>query len=277
MANGHSIHIGLNHVDPAHYQGWDGALVACEFDAQDMQALATAQGLTTRSILADEATADNVSSAIAEAAEKLEPGDLLFVTYSGHGGQMPDPDREESDARDETWVLFDRQLLDDELYALWARFKPGVRIFVLSDSCHSGSVTRAGQEEYDRIRTEQDRATRELPADVQAKTFRANRDQYAEIKRAHPDGDDVEVGASVLLISGCRDDQLSLDGVSNGLFTENLLGVWDQARFDGDYVAFHEAILERMPSEQTPQRTLVGAPSTDFERERPLTRLRQRP
>ena len=236
-----------------------------------MQAVATAQGLTTRSILADEATADNVSSAIAEAAEKLEPGDLLFVTYSGHGGQMPDPDREESDARDETWVLFDRQLLDDELYALWARFKPGVRIFVLSDSCHSGSVTRAGQEEYDRIRTEQDSATRELPADVQAKTFRANRDQYAEIKRAHPDGDDVEVGASVLLISGCRDDQLSLDGVSNGLFTENLLGVWDQARFDGDYVAFHEAILERMPSEQTPQRTLVGAPSSDFERERPLS------
>jgi hypothetical protein len=271
MPTGLSIHIGLNHVDPAHYQGWDGALVACEFDAQDMHDLATAQGLSARTIMADEATAENVTNAIAEAADRLGAGDLLFVTYSGHGGQMPDPDREESDARDETWVLFDRQLLDDELYALWARFKPGVRIFVLSDSCHSGSVTRAGQEEYERIRREQDRATKELPADVQAKTFRANRDQYAEIKRAHPEGDDVEVGASVLLISGCKDEQLSLDGVSNGLFTENLLGVWDEARFDGDYVAFHEAILERMPPEQTPQRTLVGAPSAEFERERPLT------
>jgi hypothetical protein len=39
-------------------------------------------------------------------------------------------------------VLYDRQLIDNELYALWARFRPGVRICVISDSCHSGTVTR---------------------------------------------------------------------------------------------------------------------------------------
>ena len=97
---------------------------------------------------------------------------------------MPDPDNEESDRRDETWVLYDRQLLDDELFALWSKFKPGVRIFVLSDSCHSGSVTRAGQDRYAEIRKDEDRATKELPADVQAKTFRAHRDEYAAIKRS---------------------------------------------------------------------------------------------
>ena len=31
-----SIHVGLNEVDPKHYQGWNGELVACEFDANDM-------------------------------------------------------------------------------------------------------------------------------------------------------------------------------------------------------------------------------------------------
>ena len=49
---------------------------------------------------------------------------------------------ETSDTRDETWVLYDRQLIDDELWALWAEFPARSRIFVLSDSCHSGTVTK---------------------------------------------------------------------------------------------------------------------------------------
>jgi metacaspase-1 len=48
MAKGLSIHIGLNHVDPAHYEGWDGELNACIADAQDMQALAKKRGFKGR-------------------------------------------------------------------------------------------------------------------------------------------------------------------------------------------------------------------------------------
>ena len=33
---GLSIHIGLNSVSPAHYEGWSGDLAACEFDAKDI-------------------------------------------------------------------------------------------------------------------------------------------------------------------------------------------------------------------------------------------------
>ncbi|MFD5399536.1 caspase family protein [Streptomyces sp. NPDC127097] len=36
MATGLSLHVGLNQVDAATYDGWDGALVACENDARDM-------------------------------------------------------------------------------------------------------------------------------------------------------------------------------------------------------------------------------------------------
>ena len=39
---GLSLHIGLNSVNPKHYAGWSGDLMACEFDAEDMAALATA-------------------------------------------------------------------------------------------------------------------------------------------------------------------------------------------------------------------------------------------
>ena len=47
MPKGLSLHIGLNFVDPNHYQGWDGQLAACEFDAKDMSALAKKKGFKT--------------------------------------------------------------------------------------------------------------------------------------------------------------------------------------------------------------------------------------
>ncbi len=272
MATGLGIHIGLNHVDPAHYEGWDGELAACELDAQDMRALAASKGISGRLLLSSEATADTVTQAIAEAADQLESGDLLFLTYSGHGGQLTDRgEDEETDFMDETWVLFDRQLIDDELYALWGRFKPGVRIFMLSDSCHSGSVNREARDEYAKIRQEVGAKTRELPRGVQAKTYRAHKEEYDAIKAAHPDGDAVDVKSHVLLISGCKDDQLSLDGVDNGLFTGTLREVWADGAFQGDYTALHAAILTHMPDTQTPQISSVGARSPEFEAQQPLT------
>ena len=80
-------------------------------------------------------------------------------------------------------------------------------------------------------------------------------------------------GATVLLISGCRDDQLSLDGFSNGLFTENVLAVWDDGKWNdgGGYQQFHEAIRSRMPDEQQPNYSRVGAESEAFEEEGPFT------
>ena len=65
------------------------------------------------------------------------------MSYSGHGGQIQDENADEADGLDETWVLYDRQVIDDELYQRWASFAEGVRIVVLSDSCHSGSVVKA--------------------------------------------------------------------------------------------------------------------------------------
>ena len=140
---GVSVHLGLNTVDPDHYRGWDGALQGCENDARDMTAIAKAAGFETTTLLTKEVTAEAAIAAIAAAAEKVGPGDLFWLTYSGHGSQVPDKNSDEPDKLDETWVLYNRQLVDDELFDLWSKFQPGVRILVLSDSCHSGSAVRA--------------------------------------------------------------------------------------------------------------------------------------
>lgn len=140
-ARGLSIHIGVNRIDPAHY-GTAGVLHGCENDARAMEALARAQGFEPRMLLTTEATSAQVLAAIGDAARTLRTGDILFLTYAGHGAQVPDLDNEDEDRQDETWCLYDRMVLDDELYAAWGSFAPGVRIVLLSDSCHSGTISR---------------------------------------------------------------------------------------------------------------------------------------
>ena len=268
-STGYSLHLGLNTVNPAHYEGWDGQLAACEFDARDMQALAAKQGLRTQVLLTRQATADAVIASLRAAASVLKSGDLYLITYSGHGGQVPDLNHDERDPgrQDETWVLWDRQLVDDELWALWSKFKPGVRIVVLSDSCHSGTITRRipvpGAKPLPR--------TRLLPPIQADRVYRAHRSLYDDVQRGAPAGERVKVRATVLLISGCQDNQFSLDGDRNGLFTETLKKVWRGGAFKGGYRKFRDAIAQRMPSDQTPNYSLVGKANPEFEAQRPFT------
>ena len=139
---GISLHIGLNAVRAAAYGGWDGPLAACEFDANDMAAIARSKGMKANVLLTQKATRAKLLAGMRSAAKALKAGDLFFLSYSAHGGQVPDVNGDEPDKKDETWCLYDGQLIDDELYFELSRFAAGVRILVLSDSCHSGSVTR---------------------------------------------------------------------------------------------------------------------------------------
>ena len=278
MARGVSLHIGLNRVDPAHYDGWDGTLAACEFDANDMEAIAQRSGFETKVLLTEEATADAIVARISEAADELAAGDLFFCSYSGHGGQVPDRNGEEEDDRsDETWLAYDRQIVDDELYQLWGRFAPGVRIFVVSDSCHSGSVNRGIDAPVPNPVSTRDKAAaqspryRAMPRDVMVATYRANSELYDQIQEQVPGAEKADPKATILLISGCQDDQLSLDGFSNGLFTENLRAIWDDGAWEGGYPQFRETIRARMPEYQQPNYHPVGAPNPEFEQQKPFT------
>lgn len=113
--------------------------------------------------------------------------------------------------------------------------------------------------------------TKDLPLDTQDATYRQHKGAYDEIQRCHPEGDEVEVAACVILISGCQDNQLSLDGKRNGLFTQTLLKVWSEGQFKGCYRRFWKAIAKQMPSSQSPNYFKVGQRNIDFERQTPLT------
>jgi hypothetical protein len=138
-----SLHIGLNLVNPAGYKGWDGKLNGCEGDAHTYESIATAEGFATNRLLTTDATSANVLDFIRRIAASLKSGDMFMLTYAGHGGQKPNnsPDPED-DGMDETWCLYDRELLDDEINNALADFAPGVNIVLISDSCHSGTIQR---------------------------------------------------------------------------------------------------------------------------------------
>ena len=268
-----SLHIGLNSVDPAHYDGWSGPLGACELDLDSMAALAKSCSMSATELRTNQATRDAVLTGIRAASSKLGAGDFFFLTFSGHGGQVEDVSGEEDDKLDETWCLFDGQLIDDELFMELARFGKGVRVLVLSDSCHSGTVTRALRP------TPPPPGARMMPPAIARQVYLKHKAMYDGLQRAvakssggeSPDAALARVPvsqrltkiagkckASVILISGCQDNQLSMDGMSNGAFTGQLLSVWANGTFKGNYTRFHGTIVANMPATQTPNLFQLG-------------------
>lgn len=274
---GLSLHIGLNAVSPAAYGGWDGPLAACEFDANDMAALAKTKGIKPTVLLTKKGTRAAVLSQMRAAAKALKAGDLFLLTYSGHGGQVGDINGDEPDQKDETWCLFDGQLIDDELYLELSRFAAGVRVLVLSDSCHSGSVTR----DFAPPPPPPGQRIKLMPAEVARRVYDEHKDFYDQLQvdvlreaakaTIDPDAALALVGAashavglvgvfkpSVLLISGCQDNQTSMDGAHNGAFTGQLLKVWNGGAFSGNYAGFHARIRAGLPPTQSPNLFVLG-------------------
>lgn len=277
MARGIALTIGLNSVDPKHYSGWSGDLNACEADAADMTDIAKSKGFTVKSLLTKAATRAKAIGEISRAAKSLKSGDIFMLSYSGHGGQLPDINSDEPDAQDETWCLYDGELVDDELYAALGKFKQGVRILVFSDSCHSGTVVKLAYYHGTTTARSSNIGSSEvryryMPPDVALRTYRNNKNFYDKIlKNSKLKNSQEAVNASVLLISGCQDNQLSSDGDFNGLFTANLLRVWNNGKYKRGYKSFHRAIVRRMPPDQTPNYFRAGADDTKFEKQTPFS------
>jgi hypothetical protein len=108
-------------------------------------------------------------SAICNEMEKMisiaQPGDFIYIHFSGHGQQITDRDGDEEDGYDEAWIPYDapmqyrkgvyegqHHITDDRLNGWLHRIRKRVgkqgQIVVVADACHSGDGTR-GQDEDD--------------------------------------------------------------------------------------------------------------------------------
>ncbi len=239
---GYSIHIGVNKVDQSHYGGITD-LRAAVFDAKDMLKLSTETfGYENLAFLTDDtATSKNVLNAFALANERCQDGDILLVSYSGHGSLIEDIWRNVTpdELIDQTWCLYDRQLIDDEIKYAFSQIKKKIRILVVSDSCHSGSVVRSmalsGSSTFRELIIpglnmsmsdfcrENDLVEKKVPLEKSQEIQGNNMDFYKEILDNTPHVEDPDsMDASVLLLAACEDDEVTFDGRRNGRFTHTL-------------------------------------------------------
>ncbi len=104
----------------------------------------------------EDATTQQVISAFENWLIKgVGPDDRILFYFSGHGSQIPDVSKDESDAFDEVLLLYDAAikqqkrhptltgvLVDDAFSAMLARMRSR-NILVILDACHSGGATRS--------------------------------------------------------------------------------------------------------------------------------------
>jgi len=142
-----AVLIGINYV------GQSGELSGCHNDVLNIKDyIEDVHGFTEENmtILMDDGlhsdpTRANIMAAYTAVTEDSQPGDVVFLHYSGHGGKLKDDSGDEADGYDETLVPLDYgqsgQIRDDDLLRyLVLKFQSGVFVTSLMDCCHSGTV-----------------------------------------------------------------------------------------------------------------------------------------
>ena len=160
-------------------------------------------------------------AAIMEGLKKLlagaKSGDLLVFTNSSHGTYLADTDGDEP-LYDEALCPFDcdiNLIIDDELRGLFSSLTKGVSLSVISDSCHSGTVTRAAvNENIPGLKTPDDRRVRFYNPALLGKSVLSNPFQAIDrSKTKYPQSKMKDV-----LLSGCTASEYSYDALIGGKY-----------------------------------------------------------
>lgn len=252
--------IGIND-----YPGTHQDLSGCVNDAVDWRVELEKRGFSVQSLLDTEATKANMQTAFKDYVDSTKASDILVITFSGHGTWVPDADGDEADARDEALCPYDMGstgavLTDDELYEIFSKRNYSARVIFLSDSCHSGSVSRMALPKAAPFAEEKWNfpQIKFIPPGFHLKGPLLEAAHRVERTRAAG-----KIRAATVLFSGCQDHEYSYDawfnGRANGAFTYIALWTLKQLPSDATYWDWHRAIRQYLPHTYYPQTPQFGA------------------
>lgn len=256
-----SLCIGINN-----YPGTDMDLRGCVNDAEDWAATLSGRGYTVQKLIDDQANKAAMVAAIRGLVQGAKSGDSVAITFSGHGTYAPDENGDEPDGLDEGLCPYDIKqgnvLIDDEIHQLFAQRAAGVRILLISDSCHSGTVIRAAAADPDADAAR----PRFMPMGAwlpESKLPRAANGQpatqVAVTSTLSPWAGAISQAGGDLLIAGCAEgpNNYSYDaqiaGRPNGAFTYYALKALKKMTASSTYADWHAEIRKSLPSASYPQ------------------------
>jgi hypothetical protein len=181
--------IGINNY--TYVQKLDGA----RGDAVDIsQALTRNSAARVVTLLDQDATKANVTDAWQSLLNEAQAGDVIVLSYAGHGAQAPERNAgEEKDHMDEFWVLtgfnpdnvrgtWHETIFDNELYG-WMNeaSQRGVHVILVADSCHAGGMDRAVNGKFRFLDLSKDRSLTDLLARMVGSDAALTQQQQPEI------------------------------------------------------------------------------------------------
>jgi metacaspase-1 len=217
------------------YPGTENDLSGCVNDANGWANLLKSMGFTVRLLIDNQVTADEFSLAIRTALDKSQAGDVVVITYSGHGTQVLDESGDEEDGYDEALYLYDGVFTDDALRELLNGANAGVHVFVITDSCFSGTITRkVGQDALAK------------PRFVRSQ----NIPEGAKLVKAFI----TEENMKEIVLTGCSDTETSSDALIGGKFWGAMTYYALQSFKPGQtYTQFHKILRTKLPTAKYPQ------------------------
>lgn len=83
----------------------------------------------------------------------LKDEDFMVFYFYGHGGQVPDKNGDEkidnkNDFEDETLVMQDNHVLDDQIYSILMKYKTKAKILFIVECCNSGTSIKLHEDEF---------------------------------------------------------------------------------------------------------------------------------
>lgn len=251
--------IGIN------YKGTEYELRGCINDADDWAKLLGSNGFDTAVLAEQQATKAHILSSAKLLVKQLHPGDVGFITYSGHGTWVPDRDGDEPDRRDEALCPVDmgddghNLIIDDELHAIFNGIPPAAHLVFVTDSCHSGTV-------YRMVTPGEGKTAYRRPRFIPPAQFLKTESLLRKLDRAF--GQPVTRSNAplpgVVHFSGCRDSETSCDAEINGracgAFSFYATRAFGRAAALGQsYADAHAAIRKNLPSYDFQQTPLLNA------------------
>lgn len=133
---GRALHIGVPAPAPLGSQHF-AYLHGVQPDIDTVTQITGASGFEQRVLFGEDATRTAVVTALRTMCAESNAGDVIVITFSGHGTQIPTADPDEADEHDEVILLADTYLSDNAFAQILERCDPDVDIIMIADACRS--------------------------------------------------------------------------------------------------------------------------------------------